>query len=305
MIELSVILPVFNGEQHLQKAIDSILNQTFSDFELIIINDGSSDRSLDIIKSYNDKRIVLIDQENKGLAKTLNVGLNIAKGTYIARMDADDIAYPDRFKKQMLYLKQHPEIKLLGGGIEFIDDADNSIGIEPAYIGSDFLHKFLFKIGNPFKHPTVIFDKEIAVELGGFNETIEKYMEDYFLWSQIARNYKTDNVRDILLKYRITPGSIMSSIKSDEFSSFILRVVNKGDFTEEDKREMAQIKLLDNERLSKMNKKGVYDKRVENAKRNKMNKLFHILKKIVGEKYALNFIIALKKKRVQNQLNND
>ena len=111
---ISVVMSVYNGEKYLKRSIDSILNQTFKDFEFIIINDGSTDKSLEIIKSYDDDRIVLIDQENKGLTKSLNIGIKTASGKYIARQDADDVSLPDRLKKQVDFLEVREDVVLLG-----------------------------------------------------------------------------------------------------------------------------------------------------------------------------------------------
>src|SRR4051812_15533497 len=116
--KISVLLPVYNAEPYLKEAIDSVLQQTFADFELIIINDGSKDRSADIIKSYTDKRILFIDQENIGLSATLNKGIALARGEYIARQDNDDISRPERFRKQVTYLDAHPRTMLLGTAAE-------------------------------------------------------------------------------------------------------------------------------------------------------------------------------------------
>lgn len=112
--QISVIMSVYNGEKYLREAIDSILNQTFTHFEFIIVNDGSTDKSLNIIKSYNGSRIILVQQENKGLAAALNEGIKIAKGKYIAMMDADDISLPTRLEKQIQFMEAHPEYVAIG-----------------------------------------------------------------------------------------------------------------------------------------------------------------------------------------------
>ena len=113
-VPISVVMSVYNSEKYIIEAIESVLSQTFNDFEFIIVNDGSTDNSLSLIKSINDPRIKIIDQENKGLSKALNIGINIAKGKYIARLDADDIALPTRFEKQYKFLENNPECVALG-----------------------------------------------------------------------------------------------------------------------------------------------------------------------------------------------
>ncbi len=119
---ISVVMSVYNGDKYLREEIESILNQTFKDFEFIIVNDGSTDKSLEIIKSYNDPRIVIIDQENTGLAKALNNGINIAKGRYIARMDQDDISNPERFEKQIEFLENLSEYVAIGSWSNHISE---------------------------------------------------------------------------------------------------------------------------------------------------------------------------------------
>ncbi len=301
-MKISAVLPVYNCEKYIQQAIDSILNQTFKDFELIIINDGSTDGSLELIKGYNDPRIVIIDQNNQGLAKTLNNGLAIARGEYIARMDADDISMPDRFEKQLAYLTKYPKIKLLGTGVDLIDKDGESICIDVPYTGSSFLKKFLKKIGNPFKHPSVMFDRELALYLGGYNEKIGKYFEDYFLWSEFAHHSEIDILNEVLLKYRITPGSIMSSIKSEKFSLFMLKVINNRTFTDNDAEEMKLIKKHENAASDIENKDLLYQKRIGFAKNNKMNRVFIFILGITNIKFAMKTIGFIKKMRIYPKL---
>lgn len=292
---LSVIMPVYNGEQYLKEAIESVLNQTYRDFELIIINDGSTDRSADIIEHYasKDSRIVYVNQENRGLAKTLNVGLILANGRYIARMDADDICLPNRFEEQIKYLQLHPAVKLLGTAVELIDKDGGKVCVDVPYTGSEFLKSFMFKVGNPFKHPTIIACTETVKECGGFNELIGKYFEDYFLWSKIAQKHKVDILPKVLLKYRITPGSIMSSIKSREFSDFMLKIINKGFFTEDDRLEMIDIKEREKTDISDI--KTTYLKRLNSAKSLKVNRFFRMSSAVIGDKLAMPISVFMKK----------
>jgi glycosyltransferase involved in cell wall biosynthesis len=122
MPRISVVMSVYNGEKYLRQAIESILQQTYTDFEFIIIDDGSTDSSREIIQSYDDKRIrLVINEQNIGLTKSLNKGIRLAKGEFIARMDADDISLPQRFEKQVAYLDSHPEVGVLGTYANIID----------------------------------------------------------------------------------------------------------------------------------------------------------------------------------------
>ena len=295
---ISVLLPVYNGELYIYDAVKSILNQTYKDFELIIINDGSTDNSLNILESFDDKRMIIVNQDNQGLANSLNNGLKIAQGKYIARMDADDIALPNRFEEQIAYLTIHPEVKLLGSAIDLIDKDGKKIMTDVPYTGNVFLKKFLKKVGNPFKHPTVIFDRELVLKLGGYNEKIGKYFEDYFLWNEIAHHGKIQILNKVLLQYRITPGSIMSSIKSENFSKFMLRIINERKFIESDYFEMLKIKEADNQKLDLVDKDAVYQKRISGSMNNRMNKLFIKIEKLVNKNFALYILVSIKKLRV-------
>lgn len=299
---LSVVLPVYNGQDYIQEAIESILNQTFTDFEFIIINDGSTDNSLNIIKAFDDSRIVLIDQENKGLAKTLNIGLNIARGKYIARMDGDDIASFNRFEKQVRYLKEKPNVKLLGTAVDLIDKDGRSICIDAPYTGSRFLKKYLQKVGNPFKHPTVMFDRQLALQIGGYNETIGKYFEDYFLWNEFSHHGDVEIMKDVLLQYRITPGSIMGSVKSKEFSDFMIRIINKRSFDDTDLACMTEIKNRENKTNNIVDKDAIYKKRILSAKTNRSNRIFLKISSLTNISFAISLMSFVKKMRVLIQI---
>lgn len=235
---VSVVLPVYNAEKFIKEALESVLNQDYKNFEVIVIDDGSSDNSLKILQHYAsvDKRVRLFSRENKGLAKTLNEGIMHSKGKYIARMDADDICLPNRFSKQINYLMKHPEIKLLGGGLKLIDQEGLLCGYHVPYSGYKRLKKILFNQGCCFSHSAIMFEKKVALEFGGYNESIGKYFEDYFLWAQIANKYKVENLVDALIKYRITSESIMSSLgdKEREIQKIALNCVKKLEFTEDD-----------------------------------------------------------------------
>ena len=204
---ISVVLPVYNGETFLAKAIESILNQTYRDFEFIIINDGSKDGSKAIIDSYADKdeRIVVIHQENTGLVAALNLGIATAKAPLIARMDADDIALSERFAKQVEYLSNHPEIAVLGSFIRLIDEQDKPIrDIYYPVTAQEIAGKILQ--GSPFAHPAVMMRKEILEE--GAYKALYTHCEDYELWLRLSEKYEMANLPEILLLYRQHPHKI-------------------------------------------------------------------------------------------------
>ena len=206
---ISVIMSAYNGEKYIIESIESVLNQTFRDFEFIIINDGSTDKTLEIIKKYAriDKRIRLIDNgKNIGLIKSLNKGLEAAKGKYIARMDADDFSLPERFSIQYNLLEKNKDIFLLGSGYYIINFKGEIIGKVSREFDSVELREKLLT-NNVIHHPTVMFRN-----LGYlFYRDKMIYCEDYDLWLRFLSERKNLFVlENCLLKYRIHEGSISS-----------------------------------------------------------------------------------------------
>lgn len=196
--KVTVLLSVFNGEKFLHEAIESVLNQTFKDFEFLIINDGSNDSSLDVILSYNDPRVRLIENKrNIGLTRSLNKGLKLAKGQYIARMDSDDISMPNRFDEQIRYFKKHPDVAVLGTSAYRIDENSKIIGKLISLVNPD---KKLFE-QNQLSHGSVMFEKKVINSLGGYDELF-RYSQDYELWLRVAQRNKVRNLNQILYKSR-------------------------------------------------------------------------------------------------------
>ena len=200
MPKVSVLIPVYNAGQYLAQAIDSILSQTFKDWELILINDGSTDNSEAIIGRYDDERIYYLKNEtNLGLIKTLNKGIDYCHGEYIARMDADDISQPDRFRQQIRFLDKNPAYAMCGTDAAVIDNAGNRTGKIRNLSDNDYLQVNLL-FSPPFIHPSVMIRREI-LHHNRYNEGY-KHVEDYELWTRIAKLGKIANISKDLLKYR-------------------------------------------------------------------------------------------------------
>ncbi|MFH1712580.1 MAG: glycosyltransferase, partial [Candidatus Jacksonbacteria bacterium] len=202
---ITVLMPVYNGEKYLKEAIESILNQTFVDFEFLIINDGSTDNSEKITKSYKDTRIKLINNEiNLGLIKTLNKGLDLANGKYIARMDQDDISLPNRLKIQVNFMDKHPEIGVSGAWAKTIG------GNNKKYIKnySDFEK---IKTTSLFKsiliHPSVIIKKSLFNKYNLKYDENHQHAEDYELWTRAITYFPIANIKKYLIYYRIHEGN--------------------------------------------------------------------------------------------------
>lgn len=205
---ISVIMSVYNDEKYLKDAVESILGQSFKDFEFIIINDGSTDSSLNILKEYEekDKRIVLIDQENKGLTKSLNIGIKRACGKYIARMDSDDISLADRFSKQIKFLKQKKEYALVGTNIEKIDQYNNHIEYNTTKYTNNEI-QYTLKYRNCFAHGSVMINRTLVKDELFYDEEF-KYAQDFRLWTKIAKKHKVANLEEPLYKLRLHDSSI-------------------------------------------------------------------------------------------------
>lgn len=200
---ISVVMPVYNAEKYLCESIDSILSQTFKDFEFIIINDGSTDSSLEIIKYYNDRRIHIVDQDNTGLAKALNNGIALSTTEFIARMDADDIAMPERLGKQYHFLSNNPKYIIVGSNAENIDVDGNYVYTTSQKITDNNLRGML--PCTPFIHPSVMFRKDIYYKAGKYPEYMVNFGEDVILINNMAKFGKMANLPEPLIKYRIVP----------------------------------------------------------------------------------------------------
>lgn len=197
---VSVVMSVYNGELFLKDSIDSILQQSYQNIEFIIISDGSSDSSLSIIKSYQDSRIKLINNEkNMGLIYSLNNGFNTAKGKYIARMDSDDIAHSDRLKLQVEYLENNLTIGVVGSDYISFSDTHSKLIREPKSHG---VIKTFLLFSATMCHPTIMFRKHILDETQFRYNPEFKHVEDYELWTKLILHTQFANLPKPLLKYR-------------------------------------------------------------------------------------------------------
>lgn len=199
MPKVTVLMPVFNGETYLREAIESILGQTFGNFEFLIVDDGSTDKSLDIIASYEDPRIRLhANGSNRGTVHALNTGLELAKGEYIARMDCDDISLPHRLEQQVRFMDAHPHIGVCGSGMRIIKKGKLK---NRRYLPeSDQELKITLLFNTCFFHPTVIMKKAAIKNLLYPKNLV--YTQDYNFWVQLAQGIRFANLPEILVYFR-------------------------------------------------------------------------------------------------------
>lgn len=200
---VSVVMSVFNGERFLSESVESILAQTFADFEFLIINDGSTDKTTEILSSYTklDSRVRVFAQQNRGRAESLNAGIELAAGRYIARIDADDVAMANRLQEQVDFLKRHPNVGLLGGACELINDSGQVLQQTRCLLDDSAIQSELL-VGNPIWHPAVVMRKEVVVASGGYRKALLD-ADDYDLWLRMAERSQLANLPQIVLQYRI------------------------------------------------------------------------------------------------------
>ncbi|GHU05641.1 hypothetical protein FACS1894205_5940 [Alphaproteobacteria bacterium] len=238
--KVSVLLPAYNAEKYIAEAIQSILDQTFTDFEFIIINDGSKDNTVKIIRQFVDPRIIFIDNEqNSGLIAALNQGLDLARGEYIARMDADDISLPTRFAKQVAFMDANQDVGVLGSWVQwFGDDCGERVLRRDSAVG-------FFEVLRdcPVAHPTVMLRKSVFDKYDLRYDSDYVNCEDYELWSRAIYYTKIVNLPEILLKYRrhdLNHDSSLSAIQKDVRHRDIERIkqnaINRICIKEEDRK---------------------------------------------------------------------
>ena len=226
-VDVAVIIPVYNGESTLNSAINSVLNQGIESAEIIIINDGSSDNSQNILnsfpKKYKNFDLYISRQSNCGLASTLNKGIELSKSDYIARQDQDDLALPGRFARQFAFLKANPDIAMVGTWTQIYsgDTPTNRYHRHP--ISNEALQLELL-FDNPFVHSSMMIRADVLREVGGYCEDKSRQPpEDYELWSRIARQYRVANLPEVLTVYREVAGS-MSRTGENPFLDNVIRI---------------------------------------------------------------------------------
>lgn len=200
---ITVLMPVYNGAKYLRPAIESVLAQTFADFEFLIIDDGSCDDSLKICRAYVDTRIRLVENGvNLGLIATLNKGLGFARGEYIARMDCDDVCASERFEKQLRFMERHPEIGGCGTWFQKISEDKTEIIRPPV---DDGAIRFFLMFDNAFAHNTMMLRRSVMERHALRYDPDYKYAEDYEFWVRCIRHAKFANLPEVLLNYRYHP----------------------------------------------------------------------------------------------------
>ncbi len=216
---VSVLMGVYNGEAFLAEAIESILHQTMKDFEFVIVDDGSTDGTGEILRRYAaaDARVRVVTRGHEGLIASLNFGRGIAQGKYIARMDADDVAFPDRLAKQIAFLDAHPNVAVVGGAIQMIND--RGVVLETiALPQSDDAIKELLLRENAMAHVTAVIRRDVLNAVGGYRRAFAQ-AEDYDLWLRVADQHELANLPDVLMHCRTRPDSVSVRFRKQQVLS--------------------------------------------------------------------------------------
>lgn len=228
-------MPVYNAEKYLAEAIDSVLSQTYTDFEFLIINDGSTDGSLALINTYEDPRIRVITRINGGVSAALNTGLANASGRFIVRFDGDDICYPTRIEQQYDFMINHPDYVIAGSNADYINKEGDYIFtyIMPGYSDSEIREKAMQVC--PFIHSAVIYRKQDVLDLGGYEVKAHTF-EDYFLWIKLLQKGKACNFSLPLIKVRFNPESVTVDSRdyTAEFRTLHKKALTTGVITDDE-----------------------------------------------------------------------
>lgn len=222
---VSILIPVYNSEKWLKECLDSIINQTYKNLEIILVDDGSTDNSLKILKEYekNDKRIRIFEEEHKGIVEALNKGLENCNGKYIARMDSDDISLPQRIEKQVEYMENNFDCVVLGTNYSLIDEDSMDIKRPTNSFQNDLDLRTCLFFFSPFLHPSIMLRNDIlrTNNLKYLKEL--EYLEDRLLYVQLSRLGKLHNLKEKLVKYRIVSTSITRTVHKNISKELLLK----------------------------------------------------------------------------------
>jgi len=217
-MKVSVLMAVYNGADVVQAAVESILTQTYTEWELLIIDDASTDGTLPLLHELAAKEArikIICNNFNRGLAASLNVAWKLAKGDLLARMDADDVSMPQRLERQVRFMESHPEIAVLGTGAELVDKKGRFLGIGFRPKQHDALVKNIYR-ENPFMHSSVMLRRKFYEAMGGYDERLRR-AQDYDLWLRSYRRFQFHNLQEALIRHRVRQPLSLRAILSGTF----------------------------------------------------------------------------------------
>ena len=290
---VSVVMCTYNTEKYIAEAIDSVLNQTYSNFEFIIWDDGSTDGTRAIVESFRDERIRYFFHENTGLGMALKLSCEQARGKYIARMDADDVSLPYRFQMEFDFLETHPDYVLVSSSYNIIDKNGNKIGRTFSY-SWDYVIRKILKKGSCIAHPCTMFSREAYIESGGYLPI--RNGQDRVLWPKLLRYGKVYNITEPLLNYRLLDDSISHLADNSPYKEILeplrRKIANDEIVDDEDVQLLNTIYTLEKRSVKRTNNRLLTSQR--NTFKRKDIVIYGYLSKVLGHKVAQNTIIFIK-----------
>jgi glycosyltransferase involved in cell wall biosynthesis len=254
--KITVLMPAYNAGKYIHEAIISVLEQSYQNFELLIINDGSTDDTARIALLFNDPRIMLVNKEHEGIAAALNTGLRLTDSYYVARFDADDVCMPERLERQYNFMEDHPDYVLVGSDAEYIlENGEFLFSFKCIAHSHEEIQRNMY-VYCPFIHSSVMYKRDAVIKAGGYNPYAHHF-EDYLLWTCLAKMGKMQNLREPLLKVRFNPDSstIDEKWRSERFRQLKRMATMRGAITQQEGNELAAI--IKKQNVEKI-KKGAY-----------------------------------------------
>jgi len=292
--KVSVVMCCYNAERYIKQTIDSVLNQTYKDFEFIIWNDGSTDNTKEIIESYSDDRIRLFNDINRGEGKAGQLGCNEALGEYIARVDSDDIWLPSKLEEQLNFMETNPEVVLVSCPMIFIDQNNKELGLTFPITKSSYLTKTI-KYRNRFPHSGAMYRTSIYKETGGYKDL--RFFQDWLLFNEMSDYGKLALMPRPLIKYRLLPNSVMHRIVKSPYLSIVREFQRKIIC---DKGKNSKDIIVFNSLYSLIGKTEDNNDSVFNM--DIPNRIYKVLSVILGRKIAYNLIIFMRNSLAINSL---
>ena len=282
---VSVVLSTYNDERFIAGAIESVLNQTYQNFEFIIWNDGSTDKTEDIIKSYQDNRIIYFYHENTGLGQALRMACQEAKGKYIARFDGDDLCMPNRLEKEVSFMENHPDYVLISSNFITIDDNGNEYGRSYLCTWDKSLRK-QFRFSSPIIHPASMFRTSVYKQTDGYLNM--RRCQDHFLFAQMIKYGKVANLKEPLIKYRPDLVNLMGMTNNNPYrmvmAEYRLKMLNDDVVDEKDLE-------LYNEICRRYRRKTEVELDLSKRRVSRAERLNKIVTGILGEKIGTGVLI--------------
>jgi glycosyltransferase involved in cell wall biosynthesis len=241
---VTVLMPAYNAADYIAEAITSVLEQSFANFELLIVNDGSTDNTVEVIRCFNDERIVLINRENGGVAEALNTGLKHARADYIARFDADDVCHPTRLELQYDFMRSNPDYIILGSAADYMDMCGNYVfNYQPPAHSNEHLQLLNCTLC-PFVHSTVFYKRQAVIDAGGYNKNALGF-EDHLLWRSLVKKGKVFNFSQSLIRVRLNPKSVTIDERwcAKEFLNIKYSAIQKGAISDRQGADLYRIAL--------------------------------------------------------------